>query len=216
MSSTLQIDAYANARVPDILFLRKSLEICGHKEVLTQPNHERVRTTSFRRYKTTRKTFARTAKQERKSSNIPFDQRCRKHRRRPAMLMEQRSVRGSTSARWLHTHLWHTKRMHMKVRWNYVLPIISNMRGANAAMADLKDHCILLDSSYCQPIELTGTLDSIVSALLKFTVSCLIFIVIVDECNSLYSHVSDLFRTLIARSWWTRQWSVDTEKPAVC
>ncbi|CAN0217317.1 unnamed protein product, partial [Discosporangium mesarthrocarpum] len=59
--------------------------------------------------------------------------RCRKHRRRPRDMLSERNPHvqvakgsGGTRSRWLETHLWHTKRMVMKEKWGFVLPIKSN------------------------------------------------------------------------------------------
>ncbi|CAM9685266.1 unnamed protein product, partial [Ectocarpus sp. 12 AP-2014] len=109
-------------------------------------------------------------------------QRCRKHRRRPRSLLEMHSphaVRDEESGgedeagkgrtpRWLETHIWHAKRMHMKHAWGFVLPAESN-RGPRAAVEAALKHCTLQDLTFMRPLELRGPRWCILGALSAVT-----------------------------------------------
>ncbi|CAM9371126.1 unnamed protein product, partial [Ectocarpus sp. 8 AP-2014] len=109
-------------------------------------------------------------------------QRCRKHRRRPRSLLEMHSphaVRDEESGgedeagkgrtpRWLETHIWHAKRMHMKHAWGFVLPAESN-RGPRAAVEAALKHCTLQDLTFMRALELRGPRWCILGALSAVT-----------------------------------------------
>ncbi|CAN0507164.1 unnamed protein product, partial [Ectocarpus sp. 12 AP-2014] len=74
--------------------------------------------------------------------------------------------------RWLETHIWHAKRMHMKHAWGFVLPAESNRcdrsRLASFLYSALK-HCTLQDLTFMRPLELRGPRWCILGALSAVT-----------------------------------------------
>eukprot|EP00903_Cladosiphon_okamuranus_P012367 g11592.t1 len=120
--------------------------------------------------------------------------RCRKHRRRPTALLKMhcphaargegegedgvdecvRAGRGGDAGkkhsppRWLETHIWHAKRMHMKEAWGFILPAESN-RGPRAATEAASKHCTLQDMTFLRPLELLGPRRDILGVLSALT-----------------------------------------------
>ncbi len=66
----------------------------------------------------------------------------RKHRRRPANLLEEYNRRQRTFV-WLETHIWHAKRFHMTERWGYRLALFPNDRSYRACYRAAANHCLL-------------------------------------------------------------------------
>lgn len=110
--------------------------------------------------------------------------RCRKHRRRVASMIRRQqdpndgSNKNSSSTQAppsfksgyrLPTHLWHSKRMHMKQSWGYSLADRRCDRGVRAAYKDTQQHCTLYDASYLTAVELQGQEKSILALLRQFT-----------------------------------------------
>ncbi len=90
---------------------------------------------------------------------------CRASRRRPALLLQERSVHSlGCKPRWLETHIWHAKRMVMHERWGVMLPVRSQ-RGKLATIKAATRHALLQDISYMRTIELIGSQNDICSVL---------------------------------------------------
>ncbi|CAN0215647.1 unnamed protein product [Pylaiella littoralis] len=70
--------------------------------------------------------------------------------------------------RWLETHIWHAKRMHMELSWGFMLPAKSN-RGPRAAVEAALKHCTLQDMTFMRPLELWGPRWAIAGALSAVT-----------------------------------------------
>jgi len=108
-----------------------------------------------------------------KKRRIDFDKRCRKHRRRPSIIFSQRSLHSENLDKnlWLETHVWHAKRMQMKNIWGFRLSTNNNGRGKRSIGKSLRNSCILHDSSYMRPIQLTGNIANIKELIEQFVVS---------------------------------------------
>lgn len=88
-------------------------------------------------YRIPRRVKVRQLKSEASSSNTPPKLReTRKQRRKPSVLRTKRlkssgrvDGAGEETPRWLDTHRWHTKRMHMQVAWGFKISRTSMTRG---------------------------------------------------------------------------------------
>eukprot|EP00752_Nemacystus_decipiens_P012200 g10816.t1 len=78
-----------------------------------------------------------------------------------------RGVRRSPP-RWLETHIWHAKRMHMKEAWGFILPAESN-RGPRASVEAALKHCTLQDETFLRPLQLLGPRRDILGVLSAVT-----------------------------------------------
>ncbi|KAI9294344.1 POP1-domain-containing protein [Neoconidiobolus thromboides FSU 785] len=57
---------------------------------------------------------------------------------------------------WLQTHIWHAKRMHMKVLWGYSLPIKATLKNYRTLYRYNKTKATIYDISYNSIIQLNG------------------------------------------------------------
>ncbi|KAJ8878099.1 hypothetical protein PR048_022566 [Dryococelus australis] len=92
----------------------------------------------------------------------------RKFRRRPRNLLEVYNRRQRAHV-WLETHIWHAKRFHMVERWGYKLPLRPTDKSFRACYRAVAHHCLLQDVSYYCCIELSGPVDTLLSALKHHT-----------------------------------------------
>lgn len=182
---TVNIESYCSTRLQDIIWAdgvvsdlvqrpeniapqrkRHRIDLKENAKYV-EPRHERRRTNSFRRFKIPRTFLMDSSRIEHiRSRKLPFDERCRKHRRRPNRLFEQRSCHifkaleaQSISSKWLETHVWHAKRMKMGVHWGYSVAERHGGRGPAAALKALATQCVIHDMSYIRPIVLSGLRD---------------------------------------------------------
>lgn len=95
----------------------------------------------------------------------------RKHRRRPANLLEEYNRRQRKHV-WLETHIWHAKRFHMVEKWGYRMASYPNDRSYRACYRATANHCLLQDISFLCCIELEGPLQALISGLAQHTNSC--------------------------------------------
>jgi len=84
----------------------------------------------------------------------------RKKKRRAATIVEE-YLRRQGKKRWLETHIWHAKRMHMKNIWGYRLADYPNEKSLRATYRASSHLSILHDASYMGCVELTGTAEGI-------------------------------------------------------
>ena len=66
----------------------------------------------------------------------------RKYRRRPSYLLQEYNRRQNEYV-WLETHIWHSKRFHMKRQWGYALPDSPTCRGHRASLRAVTTGCFL-------------------------------------------------------------------------
>lgn len=99
--------------------------------------------------------------QMKKSGFSPKQKRpSRKHRRRPANLLEEYNRRQKSNV-WLETHIWHAKRFHMIQRWGHRLAYSPCDKAFRACYRASSAHCLLQDISYYAPIQISGPVDVI-------------------------------------------------------
>eukprot|EP01028_Stygiella_incarcerata_P008914 TRINITY_DN400_c0_g2_i1.p1 TRINITY_DN400_c0_g2~~TRINITY_DN400_c0_g2_i1.p1 ORF type:complete len:747 (-),score=194.17 TRINITY_DN400_c0_g2_i1:483-2723(-) len=85
----------------------------------------------------------------------------RKKRRRPGDLAQDHAKRSDASGKWLETHIWHAKRMHMCPMWGYKLAVQNTAKGARSSYHAMRYGSTLYDASYYEVVELCGTKDDI-------------------------------------------------------
>lgn len=128
----------------------------------------RRRTASFRPYKIPRALKEKRRVKKVRGEEVGFTSRCRKHRRRPHIMLRKHEALGAES-RWLQTHLWHRKRMYMEKRWDTWLAVYNRGRGMARKLASVPSSgCALHDESYLVPLELRGERGHLESLLRRF------------------------------------------------
>ncbi|KAG2178757.1 hypothetical protein INT43_001603, partial [Umbelopsis isabellina] len=89
----------------------------------------------------------------------------RRKKRRAATIVEEYLRRQGTplsgTKRWLETHIWHAKRMHMKNIWGYRLADHPNDKSLRATYRAFSHLSILHDASYMGCVQLEGTDEAI-------------------------------------------------------
>eukprot|EP01041_Mallomonas_annulata_P004771 gene4771-9494_t len=174
--TSVHIISYLKERVDDINFLKEAIDklpvITSTINALPQ-RHRKRRAASFLKYEIPRLLKLNPTMPLLKKRKIEFNKRCRKHRRRPVLLLSERSPHiennNNTHPYWLETHIWHAKRMKMKTAWGFSLALYHRARGLVAVGKFLKKHSVIHDSSYFRTIQLSGSRDSILQLLKKYT-----------------------------------------------
>ncbi len=100
--------------------------------------------------------------------------RCRKHQRRPHLLLAQRSHHqchvGSVKAPWLSTHIWHSKRFLMSSEFGMCIATHHRAHGITRKLSDaLADRAVVHDESYVKPVELSGSAYDVTKLLCSLT-----------------------------------------------
>ncbi|KAG2180764.1 hypothetical protein INT44_003771, partial [Umbelopsis vinacea] len=92
----------------------------------------------------------------------------RRKKRRAATIVEE-YLRRQGNKRWLETHTWHAKRMHMKDMWGYRLAEFPNEKSIRATYRASSHLSILHDASYMACLELKGAAEDISRLLAPIT-----------------------------------------------
>ena len=126
------------------------------------PRHLRRRTTSHRR---------RHVKQSSKNCEDSKNKKInRKMRRKPNTLNRNTTdkiVDTTADAKRLHTHVWHSKRFHMRNQWQHMIPMKRNDIGFEATRRAFLNNCTIHDASYFTMYEIKNTSYENISLLLK-------------------------------------------------
>ncbi|KAJ1946003.1 Ribonucleases P/MRP protein subunit pop1, partial [Linderina pennispora] len=85
-------------------------------------------------------------------------------RRRTRSVREEYELR-QRGKRWLETHVWHAKRMHMEERWGTMVARTPNERSHRAAYRAAKEKAFVEDVSYFAMLQVVGPQEQIVKAL---------------------------------------------------
>ncbi|KAJ2701483.1 Ribonucleases P/MRP protein subunit pop1 [Coemansia sp. IMI 203386] len=80
---------------------------------------------------------------------------CRYKRRRTQSVRQEYELRQN-GKRWLETHVWHAKRMHMQHLWGTMIATTPNERSHRAAYRAAKERCYAHDVSYFTTLEIAG------------------------------------------------------------
>ncbi|XP_033224394.1 ribonucleases P/MRP protein subunit POP1 [Belonocnema kinseyi] len=90
----------------------------------------------------------------------------RKYRRRPRNLLLEYNRRKREKF-WLETHIWHAKRFKMTEKWGFKLAEHPNDKCFKANYRAVAAHSLIQDISYFTCLEISGPLDTLISALAK-------------------------------------------------
>lgn len=144
----------------------------------------RRRTVSFMPYKMPRALKEQRRVKKSRGKEVPFSLRCRKHKRRAGYLSVHHNKATSTS-KWLHTHLWHRKRMKMEKTWGALwMASYNRNRGMARKLASApQKYCILHDSTYLQPLQISGNVEDVELLLKHFLEPSLELDCLHSECN---------------------------------
>jgi len=83
--------------------------------------------------------------------------RCRKHRRKPAYLLNLYENR-QRKAKWLETHIWHAKRFKMVEKWGHRIASQCTDKSERAVYRMCgKQGCLIYDRSYYRHFLVSGT-----------------------------------------------------------
>ncbi|KAJ1913814.1 Ribonucleases P/MRP protein subunit pop1 [Mycoemilia scoparia] len=69
----------------------------------------------------------------------------------------QRRQSPEKQKRWLETHIWHAKRMHMKKRWNTMIAETPAQKSHRASYRAASTKCMIQDLSFMVTIQITGS-----------------------------------------------------------
>lgn len=170
---------FATARAQEIAAISQALDDSQKGKLIFQrlPRHMRRRVMGHNAKRMPRNLRDAYSQQLLKSSGgsvAKHKKPSRKHRRRPANLLDEYNRRQRNFV-WLETHIWHAKRFHMTERWGYRLALFPNDRSYRACYRAAANHCLLQDISFLCCIELTGPLSLLLEGLAKHTFSGLSF-----------------------------------------
>eukprot|EP01132_Coremiostelium_polycephalum_P002765 gene2765-3439_t len=92
----------------------------------------------------------------------------RKAKRRPYYLLRD-YARRQKKFKWLETHIWHAKRMHMTDLWGFKIAKSTTGKGVRSTFRASSHLCTLYDSSYYQCIQISGSESDIISLFARIT-----------------------------------------------
>ncbi|XP_074641807.1 ribonucleases P/MRP protein subunit POP1-like [Tubulanus polymorphus] len=130
------------------------------------PRHMRRRAMSHNIKRLPRRLH-RQAKHE-MSANPISKRPSRKYRRRPRNLMTEYARRQRRHV-WLETHIWHAKRFKMIEKWGYKIPLHPNDKSIRASYRAASQHCLLIDVSYLNCVELSGPMNNLLQGFQQIT-----------------------------------------------
>ncbi|KAJ2459110.1 Ribonucleases P/MRP protein subunit pop1 [Coemansia sp. RSA 2424] len=84
-----------------------------------------------------------------------------RYKRRRAWSVREEYELRQTGKRWLETHVWHAKRMHMRERWGAMVADSPNERSHRAAYRAAMEKTYAQDVSYYRTVEIAGQADAI-------------------------------------------------------
>jgi len=110
------------------------------------------------------------AKSSDTQGSCPKKTNSRRHRRRPANLLQEYN-RRQAKQRWLETHIWHAKRFHMRTKWgNFRIPSHPTDKSWRACYRAANAGCLMRDMSFLQIIQVSApSPDIIIQALNELT-----------------------------------------------
>ncbi|KAJ2399548.1 Ribonucleases P/MRP protein subunit pop1 [Coemansia sp. RSA 2559] len=91
--------------------------------------------------------------------------RSNRYRRRRSRTVRGEYERRQAGRRWLETHVWHAKRMHMAERWGAMVAESPTERSHRAAYRAAREKTFVQDASFFRTLELTGTANAMVALL---------------------------------------------------
>ncbi|KAJ2546288.1 Ribonucleases P/MRP protein subunit pop1 [Coemansia sp. RSA 1933] len=98
-------------------------------------------------------------------SGGPAAKRANRYRRRRSRTVRGKYERRQAGRRWLETHVWHAKRMHMAERWGAMVAESPTERSHRAAYRAAREKTFVQDVSFFRTLELVGAADAVVGLL---------------------------------------------------
>ncbi|KAJ1721983.1 Ribonucleases P/MRP protein subunit pop1 [Coemansia erecta] len=170
------VEAFVEARAFEINALQRSLDDArgsgNARAFQTLARHLRRRAASHNVKRVPARMRARAAEEMRRAAGGEAAQRGgsggsggSRHKRRRTQAVRDEYARRQTGKRWLETHVWHAKRMHMRQAWGAMVADTPHARSHRAAYRAAKEHCHVQDVSYYATLELAGRRGAIAQAL---------------------------------------------------
>ncbi|XP_072169939.1 ribonucleases P/MRP protein subunit POP1-like [Diadema setosum] len=176
----INVASFATARAAEINTMMDAITSVGSARVPFQrlPRHMQRRAMSHNIKRLPRWMRAAARQQAAKDRNLKSKdagtpqqpKKSRRHRRRPGNLQEEYR-RRQLRHRWLETHIWHAKRFKMVEKWGWKIPLHPSDKSARATYRATARHCVLMDISYNQVVELSGAGEKIIAAMKHLTSS---------------------------------------------
>ncbi|KAI8853398.1 NUC188 domain-containing protein [Chytridium lagenaria] len=138
VARSLNVEQFVETRAFEIhsmeRALRNATEFTGNQRLFqTLPRHMRRRAASYNVKRMPQRLRQRAIDQIRESPSEPQVKKSRKARRKPSSIIAEFGKRSKEGRRWLETHLWHAKRMHMSTIWGFKIAERPNDKGERAS-----------------------------------------------------------------------------------
>ncbi|OCF38687.1 hypothetical protein I317_07538 [Kwoniella heveanensis CBS 569] len=174
----IQVEKFAETRAMEIHAFQTAIKVAAAqgstRAFQSLPRHLRRRAASHNPRRVPKRLRARAAAEIDAGDNI-----AKKHRK-IARLRSKGTLRDHLSRtaqfalrqkdkKWLSTHIWHSKRYHMKNLWGYRLPLTPTLKSFRPAYRAGRRKVIGFDTSYHGIIELEGKRDEILALLSRIS-----------------------------------------------
>ncbi|KAI8841633.1 NUC188 domain-containing protein [Chytriomyces cf. hyalinus JEL632] len=167
IARTICVEEFIDARKFEInsmeTALKNATEFTGNMRVFqTLPRHMRRRAASYNVKRLPQRFRQRALDQVANHGEKPQPmKKSRKAKRKPGAIFEMFQKRSKENKRWLDTHLWHAKRMHMDHLWGYMVALHRNDKSTKSNFRASQHTCIVHDASYTTCLEIKGNLSDI-------------------------------------------------------
>ncbi|KAL0580130.1 Ribonucleases P/MRP protein subunit pop1 [Marasmius crinis-equi] len=175
LPGAIDVERFAESRAYEIDAMQSAMKTASssstHRAWQVLPRHLRRRAASHdpRRVPTRLRAKAKAEmdpiKKKALGRSLPKLGRSKRLARSEVYLKRQRDKR------WLETHIWHAKRMHMDNMWGYRLAVTPTEKSFRPSHRASEHHAILHDASYMGLIELKGPEATLIS-ILKMVCDC--------------------------------------------
>ncbi|KAJ2803256.1 Ribonucleases P/MRP protein subunit pop1, partial [Coemansia furcata] len=173
---SLDVTGFVEARSFEINALQRSLESAktsgNARAFQTLPRHLRRRAASHNvkrmpvrlREKaiSEMKKSAQSSKTLGDSGRLTNAKKNNRYKRRRTRSVRAEYELRQTGKRWLETHVWHAKRMHMKEMWGVMVADSPNERSHRAAYRAAMEKTFVQDVSFYRTIEVAGQAEAII------------------------------------------------------
>ncbi|WVQ99709.1 hypothetical protein IAU59_006850 [Kwoniella sp. CBS 9459] len=178
----IQVEKFAETRAMEIHAFQTAIKIAAAqgstRAFQSLPRHLRRRAASHNPRRVPKRLRARAAaeidagdtiaKKHRKIARLRSKGTLRDHLSRTAQFALRQKDK-----KWLSTHLWHSKRYHMKNLWGYRLPLTPTLKSFRPAYRAGRRNVIAFDTSYHGIVELEGKRDEILALLSRISTGSL-------------------------------------------
>ncbi|KAJ2009250.1 Ribonucleases P/MRP protein subunit pop1 [Coemansia thaxteri] len=172
---SVDVTGFVEARSFEINALQRSLESAkasrNARAFQTLPRHLRRRAASHNvkrvpvrlreKAMSEMKKSAQSSKTLGESGKLTNAKKSNRYKRRRAKSVREEYQLRQTNKRWLETHVWHAKRMHMKEIWGTMIADSPNERSHRAAYHAAMEKTYLQDVSFYRTVELIGPAEAI-------------------------------------------------------